>query len=101
MDYDWWNTPANPNLDFEYDPVMFGHHVFVHPPGSVVPNATTDGPVQLFEHFQKDINFHWGGIRKPRSYNHIPLSNASGWLLPLNFSVGAGDNNWNMTAPGW
>ena len=100
MDYDWWNTPANPNSDFEYDPVMFGKHSFVHPQGSTVPDATTNGPVELFAHFHS-FNMRFCGIRKPRSYSNIALSNSSGWLLPNSFDVGAGDNNWNMTAPGW
>ncbi len=37
------------------------------------------------------------GIRKPRSYSNIALSNSSGWLLPDKDSVGAGGNNWNYT----
>lgn len=101
MDYDWWNTPQNPDADFDYDPKMFGNHSFIHPPGSTIPNANTSGPVQLFQHFHRDLNMRFGGIRKPRTYSNINFCNASGWLLPDNFSVGAGDNNWNMSAPGW
>lgn len=96
-----WNTAENPNLDFGYDQKMFGNHSFIHPPNSTIPNATTSGPVELFNHFHKDINMRFGGIRKPRTYSNIPFSNSSGWLLPDSFSVGAGDNNWNMTAEGW
>ena len=101
MDYDFWNTPENPNLDFGYDPKMFGNHTFIHAPNSTVPNATTSGPAELFEHFKRDLNMRWAGIRKPRTYSNQALSNASGWLLPDIFSVGAGDYNWNMSAPGW
>jgi alpha-glucosidase len=100
LDYDWFLN-NDPDVDFGYDKIMFGPHNFTHPPGSSVPNASTTGPSDLFAHFQNDINMHWGGIRKPRSYSNIPFANASGWLLPNNFSVGAGDNNYNMTAPGW
>ena len=64
---------------------MFGAHSFVHKSGSVVPNASTNGPVELFDHFHKDINMRFSGIRKPRSYSNIALSNASGWLLPNRF----------------
>ena len=96
-----WNTPQNKNLDFGYDPTMFGNHSFIHPPGSSIPNATTSGPVELFRHFHRDINMRFGGIRKPRTYSNFNLSNTSGWLLPNSFDVGAGDSNWNMSAPGW
>jgi alpha-glucosidase (family GH31 glycosyl hydrolase) len=41
------------------------------------------------------------GIRKPRTYSNQAFSNASGWLLPASFSVGAGPMNWNMSAEGW
>ena len=45
---------------------MFGHHDFTHPPNSTIPNATTDGPVELFQHLHRDLNVRFGGIRKPR-----------------------------------
>ena len=80
---------------------MFGIHSFIHPPGSIIPNKNTSGAVELFDHFHTDLHMRFGGIRKPRTYSNIALSNASGWLLPVNFSVGAGYNNWNMSAPGW
>lgn len=80
---------------------MFGPHSFVHAPGSTVPNATTADAASLLAHFHKDINMRFSGIRKPRTYSNQGLSNSSGWLLPNSFDVGAGDNNWNMSAPGW
>jgi len=100
-DYDWWNTQNNPDLDFDYDQKMFGPHNFSHPSNSTIPNATTTDAKSLFAHFHNDINMRFGGIRKPRTYNHLALSNSSGWLLPNSFDVGAGDSNWNMSAPGW
>eukprot|EP00911_Craspedida_sp_UC1_P001063 UC1_evm1s799 len=39
----------------------------------------------------------FGGIRKPRSYSNIELSNRSGWLLSDADAVGAGGNNWNYS----
>jgi len=108
MDYDWWdpkyiyNDTGPVDYDFAYDPVMFGPHQFVHPSNSTVPNATTQGPVDLFAHFHDDLHIKFAGIRKPRTYSHHDLSNASGWLLPSSFEVGAGPNNWNMTpGNGW
>lgn len=102
MDYDWWNTAENnETLDFSYDQKMFGPHTFVHPPGSTVPDANTSGPAELLAHFHDDLSMRWSGIRKPRTYSNAALSNASGWLLPDSFSVGAGNLNWNMSAPGW
>lgn len=105
MDYDWWDPHEQYNdslpLDFGYDPIMFGYHNFTHPPGSTIPNAITNGSVELFNHFHKDIHMRFGGIRKPRTYSNQALSKANGWLLPDNFSVGAGPNNWNMSLPEW
>ena len=105
MDYDWFDMyekyDDSMNYDFSYDATMFGNHTFIHAPGSLVPNATTSGPVELLDHFHKDINMSFIGIRKPRTYSNQAFSNASGWLLPDSFSVGAGPNNWNMTASGW
>jgi alpha-glucosidase len=80
---------------------MFGPHTFVHPANSTIPNASTTDAPSLLAHFHKDINMRFSGIRKPRTYSNQALSNASGWLLPNSFDVGAGDNNWNMSAPGW
>lgn len=72
---------------------MFGPHKFVHAPGSTVRNATTKGPADLLAHFHDDLHVKFAGIRKPRTYSHHDLSNASGWLLPDSFEVGAGPNN--------
>jgi hypothetical protein len=81
---------------------MFGPHSFVHPANSTIPNATTTGPADLLQHFHEDLNIRFAGIRKPRTYSNMALSNASGWLLPADFAVGAGPNNWNMTpGNGW
>ena len=107
MDYDWWNNAndcsqsGGDNCDFNYDPVMFGPHTFVHPANSTIPNASTTDAPSLLAHFHKDINMRFSGIRKPRTYSNQAISNTSGWLLPNSFDVGAGDNNWNMSAPGW
>ena len=90
------------DFDFTYDPVMFGPHSFVHPANSTIPNATTTGPVDLLQHFHDDLHIRFAGIRKPRTYSNAALSNASGWLLPSDFEVGAGPNNWNMSSGnGW
>jgi hypothetical protein len=103
MDYDWWDPQEkyddSKNYDFAYDPVFFGPHTFVHAPGSSVPNVSTTGPVDLLAHFQRDINMKFVGIRKPRTYSNAAFSNASGWLLPPNFEVGAGGNNWVRYPP--
>ncbi len=72
---------------------MFGPHKFVHAPNSTVPNASTTGPVDLLAHFHDDLRIKFSGIRKPRTYSHHNFSNASGWLLPDSFTVGAGPNN--------
>jgi len=108
MDYDWWDPHATyndsgpVNYDFSYDPVFFGPHRFIHPPGSSVPNATTTTPKDIFDHFHNALSLKFGGIRKPRTYSHHGLSNASGWLLPASFDVGGGPFNWNMTpGNGW
>ena len=79
----------------------FGNHTFVHLPPSTLPNATTSGPAELFAYLLRVLGIRFGGIRKPRTYSNIDLSNRSGWLLPNSFDVGAGDNNYNMSAPGW
>ena len=84
------------DCDFEYDPTMFGNHTFVDAGGKQV---TTKGPVQLLKHFKDDLSMRFGGIRKPRSYSNVELSNSSGWLLPDKDSVGAGGNNWNYSVP--
>ena len=76
---------------------MFGNLSFVHAPNSTVPNATTHNAPELFAHFHRDINMKFGGIRKPRTYSNKALSNASGWLLPDSWNVGAGGDNWNMS----
>ena len=58
--------------------------------------------MDLFQHFHSSLHIRFGGIRKPRTYSNAALSNASGWLLPSTFEVGAGPNNWNMTpGNGW
>ena len=95
-----WHNGKTADEDFNYDPIMFGPHSFVHHANSTIPNATTTNATDLLAHFHNDLNVRWGGIRKPRTYSNIPLSNSSGWLLPNNFDVGAGDNNWNMSATG-
>lgn len=56
---------------------MFGKNTFVHPPGSAVPNATTSGPVQLFDHFHSGANMRFGGIRKPRTCEWCGSSSAA------------------------
>lgn len=95
----WWdpdyiyNDTGPVDYDFAYDPIMFGPHKFVHAPGSTVPNSTTKGPVDLLAHFHDDLHVKFSGIRKPRTYSHHNFSNASGWLLPDSFEVGAGPNN--------
>ena len=73
-----WNTAENKDLDFGYDQKMFGPHTFVHPEGSTVPNASTTDAPSLFKHFRDDLRMHFGGIRKPRTYSNIALSNSSG-----------------------
>ena len=80
-------------MDFGYDPVMFGPHRFVHAPNSTIPNASTTGVVDLLAHFHDALHVRFAGIRKPRTYSNQALSNSSGWLLPDNFTVGAGFNN--------
>jgi hypothetical protein len=67
------------------------HHFTIR---CVLLEVTTAGPVELFAHFKKDLDMRFGGIRKPRSYSNVALSNTSGWLLPDKDSVGAGGNNW-------
>ena len=108
---DWWDqkeiySDKGRDYDFTYDPVMFGPHSFIHPPSSTIPNANTTGPVDLLAHFHDALHIKFAGIRKPRTYSNLALSNASGWLLPASFEVGAGPGNWNMTpgngwAPWW
>lgn len=36
----------------------------------------------------------------PLADSNIAFCNASGWLLPDSWEVGAGLNNWNMSLPG-
>jgi hypothetical protein len=91
MDYDWWKTSENKNQDFGYDQQMFGFHSFTHPPGSSIPNATTNGPASLFEHFTKDLSMHWSGIRYcfyaqsllPLSLSPPPISSTSSFTLTI------------------
>eukprot|EP00045_Choanoeca_perplexa_P013099 m.146330 g.146330 ORF g.146330 m.146330 type:complete len:730 (-) comp16236_c1_seq1:702-2891(-) len=103
MDYDWFGPkPCGPNGtqgglncgDFGYEPTYFGNNTFVLSNGTTI---TTHDPADFFNMIHTDLNFRWAGIRKPRSYSNIELSNTSGWLLPDSFQVGAGDNNWNFT----
>lgn len=97
-----YNDTGVEDYDFAYDPVFFGPHSFVHPPGSSIPNITTETVKDIFNHFHNDLHIKFAGIRKPRTYSHHNLSNSSGWLLPSSFEVGAGPNNWNMTpGNGW
>jgi alpha-glucosidase len=100
-DYDWWLDPSTPDADFNYRPSWWFNVSFVHPPGSTVPNATCATPADVLAHWHTGLNMAWGGIRKPRTYSNIALANASGWLLPDSFAVGAGGNNFNFSAPGF
>lgn len=103
MDYDWFGpapcgAPGQQGGlscgDFGYEPTFWGNETFVHPSGTV----TTHGPAELLSYFHgPPLHMRWGGIRKPRSYSNIELSNASGWLLPDADSVHAGGNNWNYS----
>eukprot|EP00047_Mylnosiga_fluctuans_P009080 m.261535 g.261535 ORF g.261535 m.261535 type:complete len:602 (+) comp24727_c0_seq1:570-2375(+) len=104
MDYDWFGPqPCGPpgaqgglNCgDFGYEKTFFGNETFVHGDTSI----TTHGPAELLTYFHSKLNMRWAGIRKPRSYSNIQLSNASGWLLPDADSVHAGGNNWNYSIP--
>ena len=68
---------------------MFGEHSFTH--GGTTHK--TSGPKELFDYFHNVLNMKWAGIRKPRSYSNVQLSNASGWMLAADTNVGAGGNN--------
>jgi alpha-glucosidase len=101
-DYDWWLSDNNGDSDFTYRPDWFNqNNSFITPPGSSVPNGTSSNPAEVFSYFWDAMHLYFAGIRKPRTYSNIALSNASGWLLPDSWNVGAGGNNWNMSAPGW
>ena len=73
------------NYDFGYDPVMFGNHSFIHAPGSLVPNVSTSGPVQLFDHFHNDINMKFIGIqnRARTATRPFPMPLAGCFLPPF------------------
>lgn len=66
--------------------------------------VTAVGAKANLDYFHDRLHMHFGGIRKPRTYSNQNLSAANGWLLPNNFSVGAGGNNWNTStgqSPDW
>jgi len=99
MDYDWFgpdacdgSAPLNCG-DFGYKPDFWGNETFTYNGQTY----QTSGPAELLNFFHSVMNFRWAGIRKPRTYSNIDFCNSSGWLLPDNYSVGAGDNNWNYS----
>eukprot|EP01045_Picozoa_sp_COSAG04_P023788 COSAG04_NODE_2881_length_3429_cov_1.251952_1_plen_170_part_10 len=61
--------------------------------GFVLPHCPFFAPKELFDYFHNVLNMKWAGIRKPRSYSNVQLSNASGWMLAADTNVGAGGNN--------
>ena len=62
---------------------MFGEHSFTH--GGATHK--TSGPKELFDYFHNVLNMKCAGIRKPRSYSNVQLSNASGWMLAADTNV--------------
>jgi hypothetical protein len=59
--------------------------------------VSTNSPKEVLDHFHKNRNMKWAGIRKPRSYSNVNLSATNGWMLAADTNVGAGGNNWNYT----
>ena len=59
----------------------------------------TSGAIELFKHFHDDLNMRFGGIRKPRTYSNLDLSNRSGWLLKGSKAEGPGGADWNYSVP--
>mmetsp|Transcript_28013 Transcript_28013/g.83713 ORF Transcript_28013/g.83713 Transcript_28013/m.83713 type:complete len:315 (-) Transcript_28013:13-957(-) len=107
MDYDWFGPdPCGANKsdngmyncgDYGYKASFWANQSFVQPDGSTVMTKTS---ADVIKHFHAPpLNMRFAGIRKPRSYSNIELSNASGWLLSAASSVGAGGNNWNYSVP--
>ena len=98
MDYDWWNTKNDTEApsgrvndsDFGYAASFWTRNKFRNGKMYAGAKATLD-------HFHEDLNMRFGGIRKPRTYSNIKLSNTSGWMLSDKDGVGAGNNNWNMS----
>lgn len=118
MDYDWFGPqPAGPCHSSSCPPAaqappkcpdfgcggdygyatenrnMFGNHTFVRGGRTY----TTSTAKELLTYFHEVLDMKWAGIRKPRSYSNVALSNASGWMLAADTNVGAGGNNWNFT----
>jgi hypothetical protein len=54
--------------------------------------VTTTSPREVLDHFHKNRNMKWAGIRKPRSYSNVNLSATNGWMLAADTNVGAGKN---------
>jgi alpha-glucosidase (family GH31 glycosyl hydrolase) len=96
MDYDWFgpqpcsldkNASAQGGLncgDFGYKQSFWGNQTFVQPDGSKV---VTETPADVLRHFHVDLKMRFGGIRKPRSYSNVALSQKNGWQLAAKSSV--------------
>eukprot|EP00038_Savillea_parva_P031160 m.83348 g.83348 ORF g.83348 m.83348 type:complete len:913 (-) comp9532_c0_seq2:3272-6010(-) len=104
MDYDWFGpqpcgakgAQGGYNCgDFGYRGAFWANQTFVQPDGSSVVTHTA---ADVLKHFHAPpLSMRFGGIRKPRSYSNVNLSNESGWLLEAGSNVGAGGNNWNYS----
>lgn len=106
MDYDWFGPDScapktDPDAqgglncgDFGYRASFWANQTFTKLDGAKVFAAT---PADVLAHFHDNLKMRFAGIRKPRSYSNVALSNASGWLMEAKSSVGAGGNNWNYS----
>eukprot|EP00035_Acanthoeca_spectabilis_P009871 m.173747 g.173747 ORF g.173747 m.173747 type:complete len:864 (+) comp14861_c0_seq3:88-2679(+) len=104
MDYDWFGPDpcGAPNEqggyacgDFGYRGSFWQNQSFVQPDGTTVATKTA---AEVLQHFHSPpLSLRFAGIRKPRSYSNVNLSNTSGWLLEAQSNVGAGGNNWNYS----
>lgn len=87
MDYDWFNcgTSGGNCTDKAQD---FGYAIETFP-----------HPVKQIEEFHTKYQMKFAGIRKPRTYDHLALANASGWLLEYSGAGVSGNNNFNYSHP--
>jgi len=69
MDYDWFGTEITNYRDFGYNP-------------DTMTNSRFNNLSSLLSHYYDAYGIRFGGIRKPRTYDHIELvQNTPGWNL--------------------
>lgn len=86
MDYDWFGTDISSYRDFGYNP-------------STMTNFRFHNLSSLLHHYSEAYRIKFGGIRKPRTYDHIELVQSTpGWNLAWPDPLGR-DHEMNFSSP--